>query len=164
MNSTKALPKLFLDKYAEFAVELLKTCPELKSDIDLAMFISDSDKVAQFRERILPSCSPSRDLKVSPGTVLPGVFLTDELWESFSQKTKDAIQQYLTLLSFSLIIDAGSKDDAKESGWTEGWTTVGLAHQHRVAALARDLDRFVDRGLDQLVELSAGPGGRNRRH
>jgi len=122
MNSAKPLPKLFLDKYAEFAVELLKTCPELKSDIDLAMFISDSDKVAQFRERILPSCSPSRDLKVSPGTVLPGVFLTDELWDSFSQKTKDAIQQYLTLLSFSLIIDVGSKDDAKESGWTEGWT------------------------------------------
>ena len=115
------LPKVFLDKYAQFAVELLKTCPELKSDIDLAMFISDSDKVAQFRERVMPSCSPKRDLKVSPGTVLPGVFLTDELWASFSEATKDAVQNHLTLLSFCLLVDMGTKDDVNGSDWTESW-------------------------------------------
>jgi len=121
MSASKSLPKMFLDKYAEFAVDLLKTCPELKSDIDLAMFISDSDKVAQFRERILPSCSPKRNFKESPGTVLPGVFITDEMWESFSEKTREAIQQHLTLLSFCLMIDMGTKADVNGSGWTEGW-------------------------------------------
>ena len=105
------LPKLFLDKYTEFAVDLMKTCPELKSDIDLAMFISDAEKVAQFRERILPSCSPKRDPKTSPGAVLPGVFLTDELWATFSDGTKSAIQQHLTVLSFCLLVDMGTKDD-----------------------------------------------------
>jgi hypothetical protein len=115
------LPKLFLDKYTEFAVDLLKTCPELKSDIDMAMFISDADKVSQFRERILPSCSPKRDPKSNPGPVLPGVFITDELWESFSQTTKSAIQQHLTVLSFCLLVDMGTKDDFNGSDWTESW-------------------------------------------
>jgi hypothetical protein len=115
------LPKLFLDKYAEFAVDLMKTCPELKSDIDMAMFISDADKVSQFKERILPSCSPKRDLTVSPGPVLPGVFLTDELWASFSEATKTAVQQHLTLLSFCLMVDMGTKEDFKGSDWTESW-------------------------------------------
>ena len=114
-------PKMFLDKYAEFAVQLLRTCPELKSDIDLAMFISDSDKVAQFKERVLPSCSPKRDPAVSPGTVLPGVFLTDELWASFSDDAKEAVQQHLTLLSFCILLDMGTKDDVKGSDWTESW-------------------------------------------
>jgi len=116
-----ALPKMFLDKYAEFAVDLMKTCPELKSDIDMAMFISDADKVSQFRERILPSCSPKRDHKTSPGAVLPGVFLTDELWASFSETTKSAVQQHLTLLSFCLLVDMGTKDDVNGSDWTESW-------------------------------------------
>jgi len=113
------LPKLFLDKYAEFAVDLMKTCPELKSDIDMAMFISDTDKVSQFKERILPSCSPKRDTKTSPGAVLPGVFITDELWASFSDTTRSAIQQHLTLLSFCLLVDMGTKDDVNGSDWTK---------------------------------------------
>lgn len=121
-----ALPKLFLDKYAEFAIELLKTCPELKSDIDLAMFISDSDKVSQFKERVLPSCSPKRDAKASPGTVLPGVFLTDEIWESFSESAKKAVQQHLTVLSFCLLVDMGTNDDVKGSDWTESWAKAML--------------------------------------
>jgi len=115
------LPKVFLDKYAEFAVELQKTCPELRSDIDMAMFISDADKVAQFKEKVLPCCSPKRDPKVSPGAVLPGVFITDELWASFSDSAKEAVQQHLTLLSFCLLIDMGTKDDVNGSDWTETW-------------------------------------------
>jgi len=115
------LPKVFLDKYTEFAVQLLKTCPELKTDIDLAMFISDSDKVAQFKDIVLPSCSPKRDPKVSPGTVLPGVFISDELWASFSEPARDAVQQHLTLLSFCLLVDMGTKDDVNGSDWTESW-------------------------------------------
>ena len=115
------LPKVFLDKYAEFAVELQKTCPELRSDIDMAMFISDADKVAQFKERVLPSCSPKRNPKVSPGVVLPGVFITDELWATFSDSAQEAVQQHLTLLSFCLLVDAGTKDDVNGSDWTETW-------------------------------------------
>ena len=99
----------------------MKTCPELKSDIDMAMFISDADKVAQFKDRILPSCSPKRDPAVSPGAVLPGVFLTDELWASFSDTTKAAVQQHLTLLSFCLMVDMGTKEDFKGTDWTESW-------------------------------------------
>lgn len=114
-------PKVFLDKYAEFAAQLLKTCPELKTDIDLAMFISDADKVAQFKERVLPSCSPKRDPKASPGVVLPGVFITDEVWATFSDSAKDAVQQHLTVLSFCLLIDMGTKGDVNGSDWTEAW-------------------------------------------
>jgi hypothetical protein len=98
------MPDMFIAKYTDFAKDLLNTCPELKADIDLALFISDADKVAQFKERVLPGCSPRRDHKKCPGAVLPGVVLTEELWASFSEKTKSAVQEHLTLLSFCVPI------------------------------------------------------------
>lgn len=115
------MPDMFIDKYTDFAKDLLNTCPELKADIDLALFISDADKVAQFKERVLPGCSPRRDHKKCPGAVLPGVVLTEELWASFSEKTKSAVQEHLTLLSFCVLIDIGTKDDVFGSDWTEKW-------------------------------------------
>ncbi len=112
---------MFVAKYTDFAKDLLNTCPELKDEIELALFISDADKVAQFKERVLPTCSPKRDHAKCPGAVLPGVVLTEEIWASFSDKTKTAVQEHLTLLSFCVLIDMGTKDDVFGSDWTESW-------------------------------------------
>jgi len=110
---------LFLEKYDEFAQELLKTCPELKTDIELALFISATDKVSPFKQRVLPSCSPKRDATSCPGMVLPGVVITPEMWNTFSTAAKEAVQQFLTLLSFCVLIDMGTKDDVKGTDWTK---------------------------------------------
>lgn len=115
------MPDMFISKYTDFANDLLKTCPELKGDIDMALYISDVDKVAQFKERVLPTCSPKRDQAKCPGCVLPGVVITEEMWASFSDKTKAAVQEHLTLLSFCVLIDIGTKDDVFGSDWTESW-------------------------------------------
>lgn len=91
---------IFDAKYFEFANDLKGACPELANDIKLALAVPKDERPALFAEQVLPTCSPTRDPKANPGTVLPGVTLTDALWAELSEKSQAAIQEYLTLLTF----------------------------------------------------------------
>ena len=56
----------------------------------------------RFRAEVLPTAgNPTRDASACPGVVLPGVRIEEGHWPSFSSNTQKAIQQYLTLLSFT---------------------------------------------------------------
>jgi hypothetical protein len=43
--------------------------------------------------------------------VLPGVFINDAMWNSCSSKTKEAINQFLSLLTFSITMKEGTGSD-----------------------------------------------------
>jgi hypothetical protein len=90
----------FHEKYDEFVSDLKGALPELTSSLDSALLLSHDERLKRFSEEVLPNASPSRDVKVNPGVVLPGVQITDELWASLSDGSRKAIQEYLTLLGF----------------------------------------------------------------
>ncbi len=92
---------IFLTKYNEFCEELKATYPEGAAVIDLAKSLSDEEKKERFVKYVTPKIlTPKRNPKHNPGCVLPGVVLSDEKWFEFSVKTRQAINEYVTLLTF----------------------------------------------------------------
>jgi len=112
---------MFDSKYSEFARDLQGACPELTAEIEQAVKLSPEDRRRQFKDQVLSSCSPNRDSSVSPAFVLPGVRMPSQIWIDLSPKSRTAIQEYLTLLSFTYLLEAGSKEDTQSSGWNTEW-------------------------------------------
>lgn len=124
MSSTN---DIFLSKYDEFARDLMATCPEFTESITAALALSSTERKDQFRNQVLPSCSPQRDATKMPNTLLPGVSMTPEIWESLSEKSKNAIQEYLTILSFCLLMDSASTTaDLSGAGFTADWAQKAM--------------------------------------
>jgi hypothetical protein len=116
MSSSK---DVFQTKYEEFARDLAATCPELATQIAFAVEQTADQRKAMFRTQVLPSCSPTRNPTECPAFVLPGVAMSKEIWETLSAKSQQAIQEYLTLLSFCVLMDSTSASDLSGNGWTQ---------------------------------------------
>lgn len=120
MASTTDKKDIFDTKYTEFCDDLGGTCPEFLTQIAAAKALSVTERKNQFRRDVLKECSPTRDATKAPSFVLPGVQMTEEVWSSLSDNSKKAVQEYLTLLSFCLLMEDGHASDLS-GGWTETW-------------------------------------------
>jgi len=114
---------MFNSKYEEFAKDLEATCPELSAKIATAVALPVNVRKSEFKTQVLPSCAPSRDSAVAPAFVLPGVDMPTDVWASLSANSKKAIQEYLTLLSFSFLVESGTSGDLSGTSWTADWAT-----------------------------------------
>ncbi len=101
------LGSVFQSKYEEFANELLLTFPELAPQINAAKAINSEERLARFIADVVPHTPPNRDPAVRPAALLPGVTLTDALWDELSQTTHSTIQEYLTLLTVCALFESG---------------------------------------------------------
>jgi hypothetical protein len=111
---------MFDIKYEEFAENLLEVFPELESNVRNAISLSEGDRIKRFRDEIVPVAgSPTRDAGANPGTVLPGVTISDSVWADLSDKNKKSIQEYITLLSFACILETGGDISAAWSAWSQ---------------------------------------------
>ena len=112
---------VFQQKYDEFAIDLKSTLPELTTQIDASVALDKSERLRQFTETILPSCGPARDVNTNPGFVLPGVRIPDSLWSDLGDKSQEAIQEYLRILSFCCLYETSKKDGVPPNmgEWTE---------------------------------------------
>jgi hypothetical protein len=115
------MESVFATKYAEFARDLQASFPELGDSIIDALSLNEKRRVSEFKEKVLPGCSPKRDTKKCPGLVLPGVVITEDMWDTTTAKTKKAIHEYLTVLSFSILMHQGTEEDISGSPFTAGW-------------------------------------------
>jgi len=115
------LHDVFNKKYDEFARDLQGACPELADKIAAAIALSPEDRRNQFKKEVLSSCSPSRSADSVPAKVLPGVSMPQEIWEALSTRSKKAIQEYMTLLSFSFLLDTDFDAGAKPAEWNADW-------------------------------------------
>jgi hypothetical protein len=125
MASTEApLKSIFQEKYAEFANDLLKTFPELATEVTASLKLSAAEKLSGFTNGILPNCKPGAD-KAFPFHVLPGVAISQELWSSLSEKSQGAIEEYIRILSFCSLYEAGKDGEFGTEGlpnlkeWTD---------------------------------------------
>jgi hypothetical protein len=113
---------VFITKYDEFCSDLTGTFPELTIQIAAAKALSVEEKKGLFRAQVLPSCSPTRSVNTCPTLVLPGVSISPAIWETLSEKSRQAIQEYLTVLSFCILMEtSGSATDISGAGFTESW-------------------------------------------
>ncbi len=100
MSDERSLGSIFQKKYSEFCDDLAQTYSEKTREIAAARALSESQRMERFRAEVLPTAgNPSRNATTCPGMVLPGVFIEENHWTTFSENTQKAIQQYITLLS-----------------------------------------------------------------
>ncbi len=105
-----SLSDVFITKYDEFARDLLGACPELTTQIQAAVALAPDQRRQQFKDQVLSSCSPNRNAAEAPSYVLPGVPMPQTLWAELSDNSKKAIQEYLTILSFTYLMDSNAAD------------------------------------------------------
>lgn len=102
MSDEKSLDSIFQKKYTEFCDDLSETYSEKSREIAAARALSEAERMERFRAEVLPTAgNPTRNPTVNPGTVLPGVTIENQDWNSFSPNSQKAIQEYITLLSFT---------------------------------------------------------------
>jgi hypothetical protein len=106
MSEEKSLDSIFQKKYTEFCDDLLGTYPEKDTEIRVARALTEVERMARFRAEVLPIAgNPTRDPLVTPGPVLPGVTIEEDHWKTFSAASQKAIQEYITLLTFTCMFE-----------------------------------------------------------
>jgi hypothetical protein len=105
------LDSIFQAKYEEFASSLTGTFPELAEVIKVSLSADPLQREKMYKELVMPSAgNPKRDSEKTPGMVLPGVYINDTMWDSCSKNTRKAINEFLNLLTFSIVMKEGNSE------------------------------------------------------
>ena len=145
---------IFQAKYEEFADALLGAFPELEDNIKVSLGIVVEEREKMYKQMVLPIAgNPKRDPKEVPGMVLPGVFINEPMWSSCSEKTKEAINQFLGVLTFSLVMKDGNSKDFGDDAF-RGWADTFM-DQWRSKMDRGEFDSFTKRFADLFGSTSA---------
>jgi len=119
--STSTLTEMFNKKYEEFANDLLQTFPELQADIEVSLKLTPTDRVSAYKDSVFVVTKglSSLDAKTNPGSVLPGVSVSDSLWESIGNKSRVAIYEYLAVLNLNVAFLGEGDADGFTKEWAE---------------------------------------------
>lgn len=114
------LMNTFHSKYTEFAADLLETFSELSVEIKAALEIPKDERPAKYKESVLPASAgqKSSNLANTPGTVLPGVSIPQEIWDDASKKTKSAVVEYISIMNLCIAFQPGASDNFTKE-WAE---------------------------------------------
>jgi hypothetical protein len=157
--TTQPLEAIFQTKYDEFAASLLEVFPELADVINAATALSKADRLVQYKAFVMPLAgSPTRDPTTCPGMVLPGVSITADLWASATEGTKKAINQFLSLITFTFVMKEGKDTDPEFDFGGEAFKTWAnsFMDQWRGKLNRADFDSFAKR----LADLFGSGGDR----
>ena len=157
-----SLDSIFQTKYDEFATSLMDVFPELADVINAAKALSKADRLVQYKAFIMPLAgSPTRDSTSCPGMVLPGVSIGADLWTSATEGTKSAINQFLSLMTFTFVMKEGPEAGGAGGGFDFGgeafktWAD-SFMDQWRGKLNRADFDYFAKR----LADLFGSGGDR----
>lgn len=115
---------MFQVKYVEFVEDALGALPEYHTELQHAKELSEKERMERFQVEV-PHFDPFQEENeekwhTNPKTILPGVVLTDEIWTSLSDGTKQAIWEHLRVLTICCMMEAtplGS--DSEKPAWME---------------------------------------------
>lgn len=148
---TSPLDSIFQAKYEEFATSLLEIYPELAPQIKAALALPKDERLAKYKADILPAGGrPAKPADECPGQVLPGVQISEESWKSETENTRVAMNQFLSLLTFSFLMKDGGEDFGKESfggAAFETWAN-SFMDDWRGKLNREDFDSFTSRFAD----------------
>lgn len=113
-ESTEA--SVFQTKYNEFVEDLIGALPEYSVQIQAAKALDDASRLSRFQEEVKVGNTFGGDIEdatKNPGRVLPGVEISDSVWQSLSENTRKAIWEYVRILSVCCFMEAGFSEGAK---------------------------------------------------
>jgi len=146
------LDGIFQAKYEEFAASLLEIYPEQSTSIKAALALSNDERLAKYKAEILPAGGrPAKPAAECPGQVLPGVSISEEMWNSETERTRNAMNQFLSLLTFSFLMKEGSPEDSGSDAFGgaafEAWAN-SFMDDWRGKLNRADFDSFTSRFAD----------------
>lgn len=151
--NSSSLDSIFNSKYNEFIANLRDVFPELTPALDTAFSLSIETRIAKFREDVMPVAgNPNRNSAANPGKILPGVELSDTQWSSISSNSQSSIQEFITLLSFSILLDSNSASDFGEGG-KEAFDTFLKSMKDKMSNV--DFSSFTDK-FSKLFGMGGG--------
>jgi hypothetical protein len=116
-KSTTEEISVFQTKYNEFIEDLLGALPEYKIQIEAAKVLDNTSRLSLFQSEVKVGntlgSNEETDIVRNPGTVLPGVTISDMIWSSLSENTRKAIWEYVRILSICCFMEAGFSEGAK---------------------------------------------------
>ena len=104
---------VFEGKYNEFVEDVLGALPEYTAVIQAAKELDHKTRLARFQEEVKVTntlAGSTEDVQTNPGTILPGVKLTDAFWTTLSENTKKAIWEHVRIVSICCFMEAGFGD------------------------------------------------------
>ncbi len=117
MSETVVEESIFQLKYNEFVDDLLGALPEYSIQIQSAKSLTSDERIKRFQEEVTVrgGSNENKDNNINPVCVLPGVIITDLVWNTLSENTKNAIWEHLRILSICIFMESGfsGNDDAK---------------------------------------------------
>jgi hypothetical protein len=121
-DSSTADVSVFQTKYNEFVDDMLGALPEYTVQIQSAKSLDEKARLTRFQEEVKVGntlgSSENTEHSKNPGTVLPGVTISDGIWASLSENTQKAIWEYVRILSICCFMEAGFSDGSKPA-WME---------------------------------------------
>lgn len=112
---------LFQKKYDEFVEDLLGALPEYTAQIHVSKELDSDVRLKRFQEEVKTSLNGDSDeFQKNPGTILPEVVITDQVWSTLSDNTKKAIWEHLRILSICSFMEGnGGMDGAETPSWMD---------------------------------------------
>jgi hypothetical protein len=108
---------MFQVKYDEFVEDALGALPEYKVVLEAARSLSPVERLERFQSEVKQVEQKweekEESVSVNPKTILPGVVLTDEIWNSLSDGTRRAIWEYIRVLSICAFMESGHMGTSK---------------------------------------------------
>lgn len=111
-------PSVFESKYNEFVEDVLGALPEYTAEIQVAKALDHKTRLSRFQEEVKVRntlAGSTEDVHTNPGTILPGVTLTNAIWATLSDHTKKAIWEHVRIVSICCFMEAGFGGDSKPS-------------------------------------------------
>jgi hypothetical protein len=114
-ESSATETSVFQTKYNEFVDDLLGALPEYTAQIQAAKALDEAARLTQFQAQVKVgnTFSDAEDTTKNPGTILPGVVVSDTIWASLSENTHKAIWEYVRILSICCFMEAGFSEGSK---------------------------------------------------
>jgi len=115
-EESQEAPSVFQKKYDEFAEDLLGALPEYKDQILFAQSVPAKTRLNRFQAEIKFKNTiggETEEFRKNPGTVLPGVSISNAVWATLSDNTKKAIWEHVRVLSVCCFMEAGFGKEEK---------------------------------------------------
>lgn len=115
----------FQVKYVEFVEDALGAFPEYRPALEAAKVLGEKERVERFRmnvRQVEPFVEINEvESRKNPGTILPGVTLTDSVWSAVSEATQRAVWEHLRVLWMCILMEFGDGNVEMGSGAKPVW-------------------------------------------
>ena len=107
----------FQKKYDEFAADLKGTFPEIDLELACAAALKAPESINRYYKEVYGKHAKMTPDTVCPGIVLPGVAIEPSMWATVSDKTRQTIYEYLSILDLCAAYEKGLGSNDKD--WAE---------------------------------------------